>query len=118
MVAFVMVYLILIYGTFSQYIVQTKLRPDEVELFCSNHCGSKFGSILSEEQFKNIQKLSAYAGGEGIWIGLKANHHPNYKWIDESPIDYSSDWSGGIYPWIFGEPSGNGIECVTMIHVW
>merc|ERR1719242_1014136 len=98
----------------SQYIVQTELSADYSSLYCQWHCGSNLSSIDSETMFTQIQSLSDNDPGGGIWIGMKADPHPDYKWLDGSTLTFGGDFSGGAIPWSAGEPSGTGTQCVAM----
>ena len=82
----------------SQYILETKLKPNLIESYCHDHCGSEFGSITTSAQFENIQSLLDYNPKDGIFIGLKANPHPNYEWIDQSPFAFTefNAWQDGF----------------------
>eukprot|EP01083_Nonionella_stella_P191867 709778_1 len=90
------------------------LSWNDSNAFCEFSYGTTLASIHSDAQNDEAGLLCPTSGPtDACWIG--GNDHNSYsEWLDGTPFDYGHDTSGGVYPWLSGNPDGGTEHCLEL----
>ncbi|XP_072020013.1 LOW QUALITY PROTEIN: uncharacterized protein [Amphiura filiformis] len=88
---------------------------DSANYLCQSRFGGRLVSIHNDAEGEFIRTTvnERYGANTPVWIGLQQDSDGNYRWIDQTLIDYQN--------WNTGEPNRNGDACgflMTGGHTW
>ena len=80
----------------------------EAKTYCETDVGTTLASIHSaRDNTEAVELCKLHADGASCLIGLNdAEQEFNWVWTDNTALDYGSNVSGGIGPWLFNRPDG------------
>ena len=109
--------------TKSYWITNNELSWDDASRYCQQRCKSHLASFHSTNDYLSaieyIQNSFNIDDFGHVWTGLRriSTDLSNFEWSDGSAFDFGNDISGGVYPWLPGDPNNQaGIE--HCVHFW
>eukprot|EP01084_Bolivina_argentea_P069730 126820_1 len=108
-----LVAIFMMHASHAYYLSYNTLHRSDAESYCVDQCQSHLASIHNINDYDTLLKLwetdrifssPNIAYGEDLWIGLSDDQTNNtFYWSDNTPFDFGSNISGGIYPWTSNE---------------